>query len=221
MKAFGKVVRDLKWMLYVAAVVALVLSLLVGVAFVLNFTLDETESAKDLVEIIQLFVVASAIVIGGFFALYKLQIFRDFEPHLTVSQEVSHRFVGDKYIHVETTATLHNSSRVKIEVREGLFRLQRIAPTSDEEIRELNSKVFVDQEYKHLQWPTLWEVDHNWDVNGLIVEPGESHRETYEFIVSKDVTSIMVYAYFYNSRFPQSPAEGWGATTVHDMMTCS
>ena len=193
MKAFGKVVRDLKWMLYVAAVVALVLSLLVGVAFVLNFTLDETESAKDLVEIIQLFVVASAIVIGGFFALYKLQIFRDFEPHLTVSQEVSHRFVGDKYIHVETTATLHNSSRVKIEVREGLFRLQRIAPTSDEEIRELNSKVFVDQEYKHLQWPTLWEVDHNWDVNGLIVEPGESHRETYEFIVSKDVTPHFPY----------------------------
>ena len=221
MKIFGKVVRDLKWMLYVAAVVALVLSLLVGVAFLLNFTLDETESAKDLVEIIQLFVVASAIVIGGFFALYKLQIFRDFEPHLTVSQEVSHRFVGDKYIHVETTATLHNSSKVKIEIRKGLFRLQRIAPMSDEEIRELNSKVFVDKEYKHLQWPTLWEVDHNWDVNGLIVEPGESHRETYEFIVSKDVTSIMVYAYFYNSRFPQSPAEGWGATTVHDMMTCS
>ena len=158
MKTFGEVVRDLKWMLYVAAVVALVLSLLVGVAFVLNFTLDETESAKDLVEIIQLFVVASAIVIGGFFTLHKLQIFRDFEPHLTVSQEVSHRFVGDKYIHVETTATLHNSSRVKIEVREGLFRLQRIAPTSDEEIRELNSKVFVDQEYKHLHRDSpYWE----------------------------------------------------------------
>ena len=221
MMTFGKCVLYLKRILYGVIVGVVVLGVWIGAASLLNLALDETESAKDLVEIIQLFVVASAIVIGGFFAIYKLQIFRDFEPHLTVSQEVSHRFVGDKYIHVETTATLHNSSRVKIEVREGLFRLQRIAPTSDEEIRELNSKVFVDQEYKHLQWPTLWEVDHNWDVNGLIVEPGESHRETYEFIVSKDVTSIMVYAYFYNSRFPQSPAEGWGATTVHDMMTCS
>ena len=123
---------EIKQIVYVATVVVAVLSLLVGAAFALNLALDETESAKDLVEIIQLFVVASAIVIGGFFALYKLQIFRDFEPYLTVSQEVSHRFVGDNYIHVETTATLHNSSKVKIEIRKGLFRLQQIAPTSDE-----------------------------------------------------------------------------------------
>ena len=86
---------EIKQIVYVATVVVAVLSLLVGAAFALNLALDETESAKDLVEIIQLFVVASAIVIGGFFALYKLQIFRDFEPYLTVSQEVSHRFVGD------------------------------------------------------------------------------------------------------------------------------
>ena len=218
MKKLGKVFQDLKWILYVAAVVVAVLILLFGVAFVLNLTLDEIDNAKDLVEIIQLFVVASAIVIGGFFALYKLQIFRDFEPHLTVTQEVSHRFVGDKYIHVETTATLHNSSKVKIEIRKGLLRLQQIAPTSDEEISKIYFQTFVDREQDYLQWPTLEEVDRDWDTNELIVEPGESHHETYEFIASKDATSVMVYTYFYNSRFPKSPSEGWGAATVHDIM---
>ena len=209
---------EIKQIVYVATVVVAVLSLLVGAAFALNLALDETESAKDLVEIIQLFVVASAIVIGGFFALYKLQIFRDFEPYLTVSQEVSHRFVGDNYIHVETTATLHNSSKVKIEIRKGLFRLQQIAPTSDEEISNIYSQTFVDKEQDYLQWPTLEEVDRDWDINELIVEPGESHLETYEFVVSKDATSVMVYTYFYNSRFPKSPSEDWGAATVHDIM---
>ena len=218
MMTFWKCVLYLKRILYGVIVGVVVLGVWIGAASLLNLALDETESAKDLVEIIQLFVVASAIVIGGFFAIYKLQIFRDFEPHLTVSQEVSHRFVSDEYIHVETTATLYNSSRVKIEIRKGLFRLQQIAPTSDEQILELYTQVFIDEKSKHLQWPTLWEVDHNWDANGLIVEPGESHHETYEFIVSKDVTSIMVYAYFYNSRFPKSPAEGWGAATVHDIL---
>ena len=208
---------DIRRIAYVAVVVIAVLTIL-GAPFGLNLLLDKTERAKDLVEIIQLFIVASAIVTGGFFALYKLQIFRDFEPHLTVSQEVSHRYVGDSYVHVETTATLHNSSRVKIEIREGLFRLQQIAPTSDEEVVELYAQVFMDEESKHLQWPTLEEVDRNWAANELIVEPGESHQETYEFIVSKDATSIMVYAYFHNSRFPKSPAEGWGATTVHDIL---
>ena len=218
MSPLAKVVMEIKQIVYVATVVVAVLSLLVGAAFALNLALDETESAKDLVEIIQLFVVASAIVIGGFFALYKLQIFRDFEPYLTVSQEVSHRFVGDNYIHVETTATLHNSSKVKIEIRKGLFRLQQIAPTSDEEISNIYSQTFVDKEQDYLQWPTLEEVDRDWDINELIVEPGESHHETYEFVVSKDATSVMVYTYFYNSRFPKSPSEGWGAVTVHDIM---
>ena len=203
---------------YVAMVVVGAMTALIGAALGLNLLLDETESVKDLIEIVQLFVVASAVVIGGVFALYKLQIFRDFEPHLTVSQEVSHRYVGDSYVHVETTATLHNSSRVKIEIREGLFRLQQIAPVSDEEIMELYAQVFIDEESKHLQWPTLEEVDRNWAANELIVEPGESHQETYEFIVSRDASSIMVYAYFHNSRFPKSPAEGWGATTVHDIL---
>lgn len=212
---------DIRRTAYVAIVVFVVLSILIVAAFVLSLALHETEGAKDLVEIIQLFIVASAIVIGGFFALYKLQIFRDFEPHLTVSQEISHRFIGENYIHVETTATLHNSSRVKIEIRKGLSRLQQIAPASAEDIVEIYSQTFVDKESDYLQWPTLEEVERNWDKGEMIVEPGESHRETYEFIVSGDVASIMVYTYLYNSEFPKSPSEGWGAATVHDMILTS
>ncbi len=212
---------DIRRIAYVAVVVIAVLTIFVGAAFGLNLLLDETESAKDLVEIVQLFVVASAIVIGGVFATYKLQIFRDFEPHLTISQEVSHRFVGENYIHVETTATLYNSSKVKIEIRKGLFRLQQIAPASAEDIVEIYSQTFVDKQSDYLQWPTLEEVERNWNKSEMIVEPGESHRETYEFIVSSDVASIMVYTYFYNSEFPQSPSEGWGAATVHDMILIS
>lgn len=100
----------IRQIVYVAMVVVGAMTALIGAALGLNLLLDETESAKDLIEIIQLFIVASAVVIGGVFALYKLQIFRDFEPHLTVSQEVSHRFVGDEHAHIETTVTLHNGS---------------------------------------------------------------------------------------------------------------
>ena len=34
----------------------------------------------------------------------------------------------------------------------------------------------------------------------LIVEPGESHQEIYEFIVSKDVESVLIDVYFYKPR---------------------
>ncbi len=208
----------LKQIWYVAIVVVVALSVLAVTTFVLNFALDETENVKDVVEILQLFVVASAIIIGGFFALFKFQVFRDFEPHLTVTHKISHRFIGDEYTHVEVTATLHNGSKVKIEVRKSLFRIQQIAPVSEEEISEIYSQTFVDREQDYLQWPTLEEVVRNWEANELIVEPGESHHETYEFIVSREVTSAMVYTYFYNSRYPKSPSEGWGASTVDDIM---
>ena len=57
-----------------------------------------------------------------------------------------------------------------------------------------------------------------WDVNELTVEPGESHQEAYEFIVSTEVESVIVYTYYYNSRDDSEAPEGWGAATVYDIV---
>ena len=69
-----------------------------------------------------------------FFALFKLQVFRNLQPHLTISHEITHRVVSDSYVHISVTAVLHNSSRVKVEIEEGSFHLLRIAPVTDEEV---------------------------------------------------------------------------------------
>ena len=119
--------------------------------FVLNRTWTDAERGKDLAAIIQSLVTVVAIVGGGAFAYYKLQIFRVFEPHLTISHEVSHRYIGDNYVHIAVTATLHNSSKVKMELRKGFFLLQQISPLSDEEIEPLYEQVFEDQDYEHIQ----------------------------------------------------------------------
>ena len=118
--------------------------------FVLNRTLTDAERGKDLAAIIRSLVTVVAIVGGGAFAYYKLQIFRVFEPHLTISHEVSHRYIGDNYVHIAVTATLHNSSKVKMELRKGVFLLQQISPLSDEEIEPLYEQVFEDQDYEHI-----------------------------------------------------------------------
>ena len=59
--------------------------------FVLNRTWTQPERRKDLAAIIQSVVTVVAIVERGIFAYYKLQIFRVFEPHLSISHEFSHR----------------------------------------------------------------------------------------------------------------------------------
>ena len=62
----------------------------------------------------------------------------------------------------------------------------------------------------------LDKVTRNWKKGELIVEPGESHQETYEFIVLNYVESVLAYTYYRNPR--SSIPEGWGATTVHDIV---
>ena len=160
-----------------------------------------------------------AISAGGLFAIFKLQMFRDFQPHLTISHVVLHRPVGESYVHIDVAVTLHNSSKVKIELRDGFFRLQQIAPVIDEDVETLYPEVFVDKTAEDIQWPTLDEIPLTWDKGVLIVEPSEAHQETFEFIVSKAVESVIIHTYFYNP-YSSSP-EGWGATTVYDIIESS
>ena len=188
--------------------VALGLSLLPGTTFG-----DATSS-------IQAIGILAAICVGGWLAYDRLQLFRTFEPHLTISHEVSHRHVGNSYIHIAVKAILANNSKVKIELRKGFYRLQQIGPaTGDEEIEDLYSQVFLTGDFQHLQWPTIEEIDRFWSEGELIVEPGETHPETCEFIVSDEVVSVIIYTYFHNPGYStgSSSAEGWFETTFLDL----
>ena len=180
---------------------------------------SDSNRLSDLASILGSAVTIVAIVLGGVFALTKLQAFRDFEPHLTITHEVSHRLISDSYVQIDVTASLHNSSKVQIELNKGFFRLQHIAPLPDHEVEELYAQVFIDKKHEDMRWPTLEEVQRSWDKGELMVEPGESHPETYEFIVSRDVEAVLIYTYFYNLKYVigKRSAEGWHATTVHDI----
>ena len=202
-----------------------------------------TDRLKDGSTIAQAVATVVAIGVGGLFAWRNAQIFRARAPHVTISHEVSHRFVGTEYVHIAVTAILHNRSRVNIEFRDGLFIIQQIAPSLDEDVEELYASVFLDHEHEDLQWPTLEQARRTWDEDELIVEPRESETETFEFIVSTDVESIVITSYFYNSRvlgkipddieLREAPRlhgklrrwrdvrgpRGWSRTTVYDILT--
>lgn len=171
----------------------------------------------DPARIVQAIVIAVATIMTAYIAQDRLQIFRTFEPHLTIEQQVSHRHIGESYIHIGVTAILRNSSKVKVEVRDALFHLYKIAPIQDDDIEKLYAEVFVDEDgFRDIQWDTLYEMSRTWVENEFIIEPNETHREPFEFIISDDVRSVLVYTYFYNLSSQDSP-EGWGATTFYDI----
>ena len=190
-----------------------------GIVLPLYLFLPRSDVFKDVSAVLQSFITALAIAAGGYFALFKLQVFRNLQPHLTIAHEVSHRIVSDSYAHISVTAVLRNSSRVKVELREGFFRLQQVSPATDEDVARLYEEVFKDKKYEDIQWPVLDDLDLTRDEGELIVEPGESHPETHDFIVLKDVESVLVYTYFYNPAYSKGAgvAEGWQAITVYDI----
>lgn len=172
------------------------------------------------VGLLQPLVTALVLVVGGIFAYRKLQLFRDFEPHLTVTQSVSSRAVGKQYAHVAVTATLHNSSKVRVEVRECLFRIHQIQPLNDEDVEHRYVEAFREDGSAHIEWPILDDVVRSLESNEVVIEPGARHHETCEFILSRDVETVLVYSYFYNTEYSEvgQSAQGWTATTIHDML---
>ena len=181
-----------------------------------------------------------AIVLGGIFAWRRGLIFRHEQPHVTISHDVTHRRIGHGYIHIEVTATLHNSSRVKMEFRDGLFTIEQLAPVSLKDAERLFEKLFDKDLYESPKWDLLRERRLEWSKDELIAEPGEKVTATFEHIVSNAVQSVLITTYFYNTQVMEKmPAEmnpreadkrkrlwyfwrpsgpkGWGRTTAHDI----
>ena len=187
--------------------------LLVGYIMVSMWLTGDTFGES--VRTFQAIVTAVAIAIAAAFAVFKLQIFRVFAPHLTITQKVSHRRIGESYVHIDVSVSLHNRSKVKVDLIEGLFLLQKIAPMEDQDVAALHAQVFVDRTYEDILWPVIDEVHRSWRDHTLVIEPGESYQEACEFIVDATVKSVPVYTYFYNPF--SSASKGWGATTIHDI----
>ena len=222
-RRFRRLARDL--LVVVAAITAVV-----AIVFLLNLWLTDPDRTNadigrisDIVGIVQLSAAAVIIVAGGVFAYRKLQLFRDFEPHLTVTHALSHRPIGRRYVHIEVTAALCNSSKVRLEIREAFLTLYQIAPMDDEDVELLYSRSIGNRDghdISDIHWPELDTLTRASDTTVMTIEPGETHYETGEFIISREARTVLLYSYFFNSEYFEHSrsAPGWTATTVYDIV---
>lgn len=159
------------------------------------------------------------IVVGGSFALYKLGVFRDLKPHLTLEQEVTHRQVGDDYLHVAVRVTLINSSKVAMEIREAEFLTLQIDQLSNEEIETLYSEHISNEGKDYIQWPQLQEILKTWGRNELVIEPNGRHYELYEIVVSNQIKCMLLSSYFANTKYRDGnhTPQGWEVVSILDV----
>ena len=207
----------LKQIVIVLLAIAGAAALFVSISWwVMALTDSNFKDAASSVQSIGTLVVLS---VGGALAYYRFQMFRSFEPHLTVAHEVSHRRIGDSFFHIAVNANMRNSSKVKVDVHEWYFRLHQVAPITDPEIEQLYDQAFSEGELGDVQWPTLERISGDWPEDPIVIEPGESHTETVEFIVEREVQTVLIYSYFHNSTSSENSqnTEGWEANTIYDI----
>ena len=209
-----------KGLLPALVIVLVVVSVPVGSIFILEIFLESPRKIVLVAGVLQGYVTVVAIMAGGAFAIYRFRIFRTLEPHITVTQTVSHRVVGDSYVHIFVTAMLHNNSRVEVGIREATIALQMISPMTDVAVEIFDAEASGGENPRYIQWPTLGDEMRTWNENELIVEPGASHPETFEFIVSREVRAVLIDTYFYNQTYEgySMKSKGWGATTAYDII---
>ena len=104
--------------------------------------------------IFEAFMMITIVVCGGF-ALYKLGVFRDLKPHLTLEQSVSHRPIGDDYVHIAIQVSLLNTSKVAVSITDAVFIVQQVAPLSNQEVETLYAEISDENSETDMQWPLL------------------------------------------------------------------
>lgn len=190
---------------------------LIGVVAVLHEVLPAEHSRyKDLIGIIQSGAIAAALIIGGIIANAKLELFRHLEPHLTIAHTISHRPVGNGYVHIAVKAVLRNSSRVVVKLRDGRFLLRHII-TAPEAATTSEVRSPVDN-VLYPQLPILDEASFYLGDQEISIEPGQTIQEVLQFIVPDEVKTVLIHYFFHDSRFPDDPFWGWGITDVYDML---
>ena len=177
-------------------------------------------NANDLRAIATTIAIAAGIAI----AWYKLDIFREFEPHLTITQTVESQPIGNSYALIVVTATLTNNSKVQVKPRQGYCRLAQTSPLNDAEIVTLYQEALARDdttEFEQVDWPGLYEIRQHWQDGDISIEPGEQHQETYQFVIVRSTESVVALTVIYNplyGRGNRNRAESWRCYTFHDVL---
>ena len=100
----------------------------------------------DWSSIVQAVIALIALIVAGGFAFFKFHLFRPFEPHLSLSQEVSHRFTDSDYVHLAVTVMLNNNSKVRVTLTEAFVRFQQVRPITGTELESLYAQAFTSGE---------------------------------------------------------------------------
>ena len=90
-------------------------------------------------------------------------------------------------------------------------------PWPSRALEAVDSKaVRISDEQAEVKWPLLGEVDLRGEKPGYEIEPSESDELHFDFVISSEVNTVVVYSYLKNVT-KQGREIGWNTTSVYDI----
>ena len=145
----------------------------------------------------------------------------EFNPGLTIDyrQQRVNISPSQTLFFVEVEAS--NTSKVPIDVRYMEVTLRRLSRYTDEEANELYRLSFPSDgsPIRAIPWGTIFTIPRNWEEGILTIQPGESHFESFEFLISSsyDTMPIKVSIQIVNKALDQNNTFGTEAVAWERM----
>jgi len=191
---------------------------------------------EQIVGIAQGITTITAIVVGGFWSYKVFVQKRQRYPRAKIEHHIICRSIlsESKRALLSLDVIISNSGDVLLSLQSGEIFIKQLLPLPDKILNPYNQEQNLDGE-QITGWKMIAFRAEKWESNkkkeprmkrimkalgisypsGIEIEPGEIEQLHYDFFISNNVRSILVYSYFRNIQ--KSHRVGWSLTTTHDI----
>ena len=158
-----------------------------------------------------------AILAGALLAAWKFSLFREGEPHLTISQQTEDELLAQSYRIVTVTAFLHNTSKVVVQPTQAWCEIFQLGPMDDQAAEKIYQQSLQRQtspNKNRYDWWLLNRESKGWIPGELKIEPNEKCPLQFEFMIGRTVTLIKIRTAIANPRFAD---HAWPCYTLHKL----
>lgn len=174
------------------------------------------EICKDIAGTIQSALTVLAVMVGAYW--YFLE--RGHVVKANVSHHVERVGIGNGFAWVQLTAIVENKSKHQIKILGSRAWLQQMSPLAGEmqavvndiAAKGLPGQLLVKEATGRVEWPALGVVERKQDQ--IVVEPGETERISFEFVVSDEVQVLRAYTFLQPDVEKKS---GWSSVSIHEV----
>ena len=168
----------------------------------------------------------SALLSAALAAAWKFSLFRESDPHLTITQEISADREGEETWIVTVNATLHNTSRVVVRPSRARCQLIQTGPITKEALSAIAQQAKEhprSDAYLRYSWYLLDQDQRSWPKGNLKVEPNQKTQIAFQFMINAAVTRIgVITAILEEDKSQKNPQplyeSGWTCYTPYNLL---